>query len=197
MRIQVIHCHPLDDSFNHALFRGIVETLRNNGHDVVATDLYREGFQPAMTEAERRTYMGNGYDDSAITRYVETLTSVDGVIFCFPHWWFSMPAMLKGYVDRVWGPGTAFVYDATDNHLVPNLHNIRLLGVVTTFGTPWWVVRLYAGDPGRKVFRRGLHPMCARRVSTFWLAHYGMDRSSRRSRERFLERVKTRLAAVR
>jgi len=136
MRIQVIHCHPLEDSFNHALFRGIVETLRNKGHDVVATDLYREGFQPAMTEAERRTYMGNGYDDSAVARYVETLTSVDGVIFCFPHWWFSMPAMLKGYVDRVWGPGTAFVYDASDNHLVPNLHNIRLLGVVTTFGTP-------------------------------------------------------------
>lgn len=197
MRIQVIHCHPLEDSFNHALFRAIVATLRDNGHDVVATDLYREGFQPAMTEAERRSYMGNGYDDSAVARYVETLTSVDGVVFCFPQWWFSMPAMLKGYVDRVWGPGTAFVYDATDNRLVPNLHNIRLLGVVTTFGTPWWVVKLYAGDPGRKVFRRGLQPMCGRRVSTFWLAHYGMDRSSRRSRERFLESVKTRLAAVR
>jgi len=147
MRIQVIHCHPLEDSFNHALFRIIVETLRNNGHDVVATDLYREGFQPAMTEAERRTYTGNGYDDSAVARYVETLTSVEGVVFCFPHWWFSMPAMLKGYVDRVWGPGTAFVYDSTGSHLKPNLHNIRLLGVVTTFGTPWWVVRLYAGDP--------------------------------------------------
>ncbi len=174
-----------------------METLRNNGHDVVATDLYREGFQPAMTEAERRTYTGNGYDDSAVARYVETLTSVDGVVFCFPHWWFSMPAMLKGYVDRVWGPGTAFVYDSTGSRLEPNLHNVRLLGVVTTFGTPWWVVRLYAGDPGRKVFRRGLQPMCARRVSTFWLAHYDMDHSSQRSRERYLERVRARLAAIR
>ena len=197
MRIQVIHCHPLEDSFNHALFRAIVATLRDNGHDVVATDLYREGFQPAMTESERRTYMGNGYDDSAIARYVETLASVEGVVFCFPHWWFSMPAMLKGYVDRVWGPGTAFVYDPTDNHLEPDLHNIRLLGVVTTFGTPWWIVRLYAGDPGRKVFRRGLQPMCARRVSTFWLAHYDMDHSSQKSRECFLEKVKARLAAIR
>jgi putative NADPH-quinone reductase len=48
--------------------------------------------------------------------------------------------MLKGYFDRVWGPGTAFVYHSTDNRLEPNLHNIRLLGVVTTYGTPWWVV---------------------------------------------------------
>ena len=50
MLIQVVHCHPLVESYNHALFRTIVETLKQNGHEVVATDLYREGFQPAMTE---------------------------------------------------------------------------------------------------------------------------------------------------
>ena len=54
MRIQVVHCHPLTSSYNHALFEAIVETLGKNGHEVVATDLYREGFQPAMTEHERR-----------------------------------------------------------------------------------------------------------------------------------------------
>ena len=48
MQIQVVHCHPLTESFDHALFIAIVETLRSNGHDVIATDLYREGFQPAM-----------------------------------------------------------------------------------------------------------------------------------------------------
>ena len=147
MRIQVIHCHPLEDSFNHALFRAIVATLRDNGHDVVATDLYREGFQPAMTESERRTYMGNGYDDSAIARYVETLASVEGVVFCFPHWWFSMPAMLKGYVDRVWGPGTAFVYDPTDNHLAPHhltfnmCIRIVFASIVMTIATDWLMRR--------------------------------------------------------
>jgi putative NADPH-quinone reductase len=56
MRIQVVHCHPLTDSYDHALFRAIVETLETNGHAVVATDLYREGFDPAMTPDERRSY---------------------------------------------------------------------------------------------------------------------------------------------
>lgn len=81
MRIQVVHCHPLEDSFNHALFRAAVETLRAAGHEVVATDLHREGFQPAMTEGERRSYLGNGYgyDDSRIARYAEILKSVEGV----------------------------------------------------------------------------------------------------------------------
>ena len=140
MRIQVVHCHPLTSSYNHALFEAIVETLTKNGHEVVATDLYREGFQPAMTEHERATYMQESYDHSAVAGYCETLKSVDGLILCFPHWWFSMPAMLKGWVDRVWGPGIAFDYDPKDNHLEPALSNIKLFGVVTTYGSPWWVV---------------------------------------------------------
>src|SRR6266699_2254027 len=97
MRIQVVHCHPLVESYNHALFRTIVETLKQNGHEVVATDLYREGFQPAMTEHERRTYMDMSYDKSAVTEYAKTLREVEGIILCFPHWWFSMPAVLKGW----------------------------------------------------------------------------------------------------
>ncbi len=197
MRIQVVHCHPLEDSFNHALFLAVVQTLRQGGHEVVATDLYREGFAPAMTEQERRTYMGNGYDDSAVAEYARILRSVDGIVFCYPHWWFSMPAVLKGYVDRVWGPRTAFVYDARDNHLEPNLRNVKLFGVVTTFGSPWWVVRLFAGDPGRKVMMRGLKPMCAKRVSSFWLAHYDMDHSGSEARQAYLQKVRARLATIR
>lgn len=196
MLIQVVHCHPLGDSYDHALFGAIVETLEAGGHSVVATDLYREGFQPAMTAHERRTYMDNGYDGSAVAGYIETLRKVDGLVFCFPHWWFAMPAMLKGYVDRVWGPGTAFVYDPHDHHLKPNLRHIKLFGVVTSFGSPWWVVRLFAGDPGRKAMMRGMKPLCARGVQSFWLAHYAMDHSTSKTRDAFLEKVKRRLARI-
>lgn len=197
MRLQVVHCHPLTSSYNHALFRVIVETLETNGHEVVATDLYRERFQPAMTEHERETYMQEAYDHSAVAGHVETLKSVDGIILCFPHWWFSMPAMLKGWVDRVWGPGIAFDYDAKDGHLESALRNIRLFGVVTTYGSPWWVVVLFAGNAGRKVLMRGMKPMCAKGVKTFYLAHYDMDHSTAASRSAFLEKVKARIARLR
>lgn len=196
MLIQVVHCHPLTESFDHALYDAIVETLRAGGHEVIATDLYREDFQPAMTASERRSYMGNDYDGHDVAAYVETLRKVDGIVFCYPHWWFAMPAVLKGYVDRVWAPGAAFVYDAADNHLEPNLHNIRLFGVVTTFGSPWWFVRLIAGDPGRKAVMRGLKPMCARGVKSFWLAQYDLDHAGDDARQRFLAKVRRRLAAV-
>ena len=196
MRIQVVHCHPLVESYDHALFLAIVATLRQGGHDVVATDLYRERFQPAMTEDERRSYMGNGYNGRAVAPYIETLRSVEGFILCYPHWWFSMPAMLKGYVDRVWAPGTAFVYDAKDNHLEPNLRHIKLFGAVTTYGSPWWVVNLYAGNAGKKVLMRGMKPMCARDVRSFYLAHYDMDHSTEESRKAFLDKVRSRLSRL-
>jgi len=196
MLIQVVHCHPLTESYDGALFRTIVQTLEQNGHRVIATDLYREGFDPVMTVDERRSYMGNDYDTSAVTRYVDILKKAEGLILCFPHWWFAMPALLKGWVDRVWGPGVAFTYDAQDGHLAPNLGNIRLFGVVTSYGSPWWIVRFFAGDAGRLVLMRGMKPLCARHAQSFYLAHYAMDSSTPRSRQTFLERVRRRIAAI-
>lgn len=195
MLIQVVHSHPLTDSYNHALFQTIVGSLQPR-HQVIATDLYREGFAPAMSEAERRSYYGGHYAEEAVARLIGELRRADGIIFCFPHWWFSMPAMLKGYFDRVWAPGTAFTHDLAGGRIKPLLTHIRLFGVVTTYGSPWWLTRLVMQDPGRKVLLRALKPMCGPDVRSFYLAHYDMDRSSAASRATFIERVRARAAAV-
>jgi NAD(P)H dehydrogenase (quinone) len=190
MHFQVIHCHPLADSYNHALFETIVGALEAGGHQVTATDLYRDGFDPAMTAAERQSYYHDPYDAAAVARYTQLLGQIDGMVLCFPHWWFAMPAVLKGYFDRVWGPGIAFAHDLAGGRIRGLLTNIKVFGVVTTYGSPWWITRLTAGDPGRKVLMRALKPMCGPRVQSFYLAHYDMDRSTPRSRGAFLDRVR-------
>lgn len=195
MLIQVVHSHPLTDSYNHALFQTIVAALQPR-HEVIATDLYREGFAPAMTDAERRSYYGGAYSEEAVAQLTGQLRRADGVIFCFPHWWFSMPAMLKGYFDRVWAPGTAFAHDLAGGRIKPLLTHIRLFGVVTSYGSPWWLTRLVMQDPGRKVLMRALKPMCGSRVRSFYMAHYDMDRSTERSRAAFLARVRDRTACI-
>lgn len=196
MLIQVVHCHPLTESYNHALFGAIVATLERGGHRVIATDLYREGFAPGLTEAERRSYFAPVYDDAAVAAQIDILRRIDGIVFCFPQWWFSMPALLKGYFDRVWAPGVAFAHDRAGGRITPLLHHVKLFGVVTSYGSPWWLVRFYAGDPCRKVLMRALKPMCGAATRTFYLAHYDMDRSTPESRARFLARIEARLARI-
>jgi putative NADPH-quinone reductase len=195
MLIQVVHSHPLTDSYNHALFRTIVDQLRQR-HQVIATDLYRERFSPVMTEPERRSYYQPPYAEDEVAPLVRQLRQADGIIFCFPHWWFSMPAMLKGYFDRVWAPGTAFVHDLNGGRIEPLLTNIKLFGVVTTYGSPWWLTRIVMQDPGRKVLFRAVKPMCGPGVRSFYLAHYDMDRSTPASRQAFAERVRTKIAGL-
>src|ERR1700704_5707914 len=70
---------------NHALFRTIVAALESRGHQVVATDLYREGFEPAMRAEERSSYFQAAYDESAVSAHADLLRRVDGIVFCFPH----------------------------------------------------------------------------------------------------------------
>ncbi len=195
MLIQVLHCHPLTDSYNHALFRTIVGALERSGHEVAATDLYREGFDPVMTIDERRSYYGS-YNDTMVATQTALLRRLDGIILCFPQWWFSMPAMLKGYFDRVWAPGVAFERDLARGYIRPLLTHIQLFGVVTTYGSPWWITRFVAGDPGRKILMRALKPMCGRRVRSFFLAHYDLDRATPAARDAFIARVRARVARI-
>jgi NAD(P)H dehydrogenase (quinone) len=189
MLFQVVHCHPLQDSYNHALFRTIVAALEQSGHTVVASDLYRDGFDPVMSPEERRSYYGD-YAGAAVSSHTALLRRIDGIILCFPHWWFSMPALLKGYFDRVWAPGVAFAHDPGGGRIEPLLTHIKVFGVVTSYGSPWWITRLIAGDPGRKVLMRALKPMCGPRVRSFYLAHYDMDRATSASRDAFGARVR-------
>lgn len=149
-----------------------------------------------MSADERRSYYEQHYDDSAAAAATALLRRVDGIVFCFPHWWFSMPAMLKGYFDRVWAPGIAFERDLARGRIRPLLTHIKLFGVVTTYGSPWWITRLVAGDPGRKVLMRALKPMCGRHVRSFFLAQYDLDRSDPAARAAFIARVRARAARV-
>jgi NAD(P)H dehydrogenase (quinone) len=196
MLVQVVHCHPLTDSYNHVLFRAIVDTLEANGHEVAATDLYRESFDPAMTPDERRSYFAPPYDGAAVAAYIDVLRRAEGLIFCFPQWWFGMPAMLKGYFDRVWAPDVAFKPDPARGRIRPLLTHVRIFGVVTSYGSPWWITRFVVGDPGRKMLLRTLKPMCGLRVPSFYLAHYDMDRSTPQSCEAFMARVRDRVAKI-
>lgn len=193
MRVLVIFAHPLSDSFAAALHRAVVAALTEAGHEVDDCDLYASGFDPVMTAPERRAHNTPNPDYSAVEGHVERLRAADAVVLCFPVWWYGMPAILKGYFDRVWVNGVAF-HLRSGGKIEPGLHRLRKLGLVTTYGAPWWLIKLVLRDPVRGVIHTGIRGLCTRHVKTRFLALYGIESKTSADTARFLAKVEREFA---
>ncbi|WSH65341.1 NAD(P)H-dependent oxidoreductase [Rhizobium ruizarguesonis] len=197
MRILLVLAHPLEDSFAAAVARTAREALEASGHVVDLLDLYVENFDPRLSKAERGGYFDQPYDTSAVADIVARLKAADGLIFVFPQWWFNFPAILKGFFDRVFAPGVAFSHDAAGGRIVPQLTHIRLLYALTTTGSPWWLVRLYMGDPVHRLLKRGIAAFCSKGLNFKMLSLHDMDRATDAKRRAHLDRVRKLLSAIR
>ncbi len=195
MRVHVVYAHPVAQSFNAALHDCIVTTLRSAGHAVDDLDLYAEGFDPVLSMAERIRYQTADGNLAGTEAYVRRLRAAEAFVVCAPSWWSGMPAILKGYFDRVWVPGVAFELGGNGSGVRPLLTNIRKFVVVTTHGSPHWFVTLVMRNPGKVVLMRGIRPLLAPRARRIYLALYSMDNASAAARARFVARVQRTFAA--
>jgi putative NADPH-quinone reductase len=190
MRVLVIYAHPVEGSFQSALHQQVLYALTEAGHEVDDCDLYGEGFQPVLNREERMAYHDADANRTGVQKEIDRILSCQGLVLVFPTWWYGMPAILKGYIDRVWLPGVAF--EVVQGRTRPLFHNIVRFSVVTTYGSPWWLNKLI-GDPGRQVLMRGIRPLFSRKVRTLWLAKYGLDFIDHNARGEFLTKVRQRM----
>jgi putative NADPH-quinone reductase len=190
-RALVLFAHPCPESFSAALHGRVVDRLRSSGWTVDDCDLNAEGFSPVLTEAERRGYHEVGPNIAPVAGYVERLRAADALVMVFPVWNFGYPAILKGFLDRVFLPGVSFRLE--DGRVKPNLTHIRKLAAVTTYGG----TRLRAmlvGDPPRRCVTRAVWHVC-RPEKMRYLALYDMNRATESRRRDFLARVDREMAA--
>ncbi len=186
MRVLVLHAHPNPDSFNAVLYRQVVTGLRARGHAVDACNLYEEDFQPVMSRAERVGYHAIPDNRGPVEDHVRRLEQAEALVLVYPVWNFGLPAILKGYVDRVFLPGVSF--KLVEGRVRPNLQHIGKLMVVTSYGGPRWRAFLI-GDPPRKYATRVLRALIRPAGSMQYLAHYDMNRSTDATRAAFMARV--------
>lgn len=158
MRALVVLAHPLPDSLGGHFTAAVVEALQRRGASVDLLDLYAERFAPALTPAERRGYYAEPAPGPDVAALQARLAAAETLVLVFPTWWFSLPAILKGWFDRVWAPGFAFDHGVP---IKPLLTNIRSCLVVTTLGSPWWIDRLIMRQPVRRVLKTALLGACA------------------------------------
>jgi len=187
MRILVLYAHPDPESYVAALLRASLDALSRAGHEVDLCDLYAEGFDPVLRLPERRSYHAVPENRRGVEDYVRRLEEAEGLLLVHPVWNFGYPAILKGFLDRVFLPGVSF---RIENGLVqPNLTHLKRLVAVTTYGAPRWRAMLM-GDPPRKVVMRMLRVLVAPNARARYLALHDMNRQTQNGREAFLRRVR-------
>jgi putative NADPH-quinone reductase len=189
MRALVVYCHPRPDSFTAAVRDVVLARLAQAGAEVRLCDLYARGFDPVMSGPEHAGYLDAPTNTAGLEQDVADLRWADTLIFVYPTWWYGLPAMLKGWLDRALLPEVAFLMpDAVNATIRPGLTHIERLGVFTTCGASRWLTFL-VGAPGKRTLLRGVRLLCAKSCRTAIAAHYLLDRSTEASRAAHLARV--------
>jgi len=189
--------HPSADSYCHALAARAAAGLRAAGHEVATLDLYADGFRVAMTSEERHAYHGDDpMIDPLVAEHAALVQRAEALVFVYPTWWSGLPAMLKGWLERVMVPGVGFRFDERTGKVRPGLRQVRHLVGISTYGSSRTYVRL-VNDNGRRTISRALRMSCGLRTRVHWLGLYGIDGSNDEERAAFAARVEREMAALR
>ena len=194
MKCLVVIAHPLRESLCNSLAAKAIESLATAGHEVLVEDLYRNEFAAALTVPERASYYGQHYESTTVQPEIDRLLSAEGIVLCFPTWWFGFPAILKGWFDRAWGPGVAYDHANDLGLLKPRLHSLRKVLAITSLGSPWWVDRIVMRQPVKRVLKTAILGTCAPACHFEMLSLYKSERLEGAQVERFAVRVERTLS---
>lgn len=190
LRCLLVSCHPLADSLCNHLVGHVKQGLVDQPVDVEHLDLYEAGFSAPLSAKERAGYHAGTHDASGVAAEIAALQRAEVLVLVFPTWWFGMPALMKGWFDRVWAPGIAFDPPAQlGGRIVPKLGGLKHCLVITTLGSPWWVDRVVLRRPLNRILKWALIRACAPSASFEMLSVY----SSLALDERRLSRFRTKI----
>jgi len=110
MKNLIVYAHPNSGSLNHFFKQTVLEILQESGEEIAVRDLNEINFNPVLSlEDMNGQRMGTVADD--VKTEQDFITWADRIIFIYPIWWTGMPAIMKGYIDRVFSYGFAYRYD--------------------------------------------------------------------------------------
>ena len=142
MKTLIIYYHPHEGSFCSAIRDTVQAGLQAGGYEYKVIDLGADGFDPVMRAKDLHAFVQGGRNadvwpedvDPLVMDYVKKMRWAEQIVLIFPIWWMTMPAMVKGFVDKVIFPG--MVYRMEGGKLISMLSDLRQVVVITTMNTP-------------------------------------------------------------
>jgi NAD(P)H dehydrogenase (quinone) len=153
MKTTIILAHPWHGSFNKSIMDTVMEQLKNKEKEYQIIDLNKDNFDPVLRESELALYSKGESKDKLVKKYQLMLKDSDEVVFIFPIWWFDLPAILKGFIDKVMLKN--YAYTEGKYGLKGLLTNIKVTTVITTSEVPTWYLKYLVGNPIKGSFIQG------------------------------------------
>lgn len=171
MAICVILAHPRKGSFNHAIAEVVIQTLENNGHEVIFHDLYGDNFDPLLPGEE---IAAEAPLPPLMQRLCLEVSRARGLVIIHPNWWGQPPAILKGWVDRIFRPGWAYKFQEDDKgEGVPiGLLTAKAALVFNTSNTPFPREEAVFGDPLETIWKNCVFGLCG--VDNFFRKNFAV-----------------------
>ncbi|KXX70079.1 NAD(P)H-dependent oxidoreductase [Flammeovirga sp. SJP92] len=150
MKTTLVFAHPWHGSFNKAILDTAVSKLEKQGKEYQIIDLYKDNFDPVLREEDLALYSKGETTDPKVKEYQEILKKTEELVFIFPVWWYDLPAILKGFIDKVMLKD--FSYIETKTGLKGLLTHIKKAKVISTSESPSWYLVLFGGNVIKKAF---------------------------------------------
>ena len=181
-KIFLIYGHYNDKSFTCAIKDTFIESAKANGHEVDLADLYQDKFNPVFAGEKA---------NEEIKNYQSRIEKADVIVFIYPIWWFRAPAIIEGFIDRVFIPPWAFQFKKVIGfygYPVGKLKNKRAI-IFNAYGSPRFATVLFFLNLPIRRFKRGFLKICGLN-NILYKRFFSVPYVSVEKRKNYLEDVK-------
>ncbi|PCE63976.1 NAD(P)H-dependent oxidoreductase [Sediminicola luteus] len=201
MRVLIVFNHPYEKSYCNAVLEAVQKGLSRAGHSIDLIHLDEDGFDPVMRAKDLKAFVTAAKDSQAsyealdplVKAYKIRLQAADFLIFIFPIWWELMPALTKGFIDKLIFPGIAYDYNDKGNRMLGRLKQLKGVHMITTMNTPAWAYRALFGNAIKKAVLFGTFWKIGV-PNRKWISLNYVKFTSQQKREKWLEKLTKRYA---
>ena len=181
----IVYTHLNPESFTKAVVDEVEIVTRKNGHETKIIDLYGDQFNPVLEFPDIQYSFMDGEAPDDVEKYQEDISWADHITFVYPLWWEQMPAMLKGFIDRVFTNGYAYTYD--DNGPKGLLIDKSVQLIINTGNTSEYLSQSGMHGAIKKVVEVGIFEFCGMDVKTIFFGNVALG--SDEDRRQYLSQI--------